>query len=849
MRVIKRNGKTEDVKFDKITERLKKLCYGLDIKPDVVAQKVLSSIRDGISTTEIDEISADVSISMMTEHPDYETLASRILVSNIQKNHRGVRTKYGKYLVHERDYLFDYFGIKTLLKSYLKPGETPQYMFMRVAQAVADPDIDSIVNTYNALSLKKYTHASPTIFNAGSHRPQMSSCFLVEMRDSLDAIYDTKKQCALISKYAGGIGIHIHPVRAKGSKIFGNGGHSDGIIPMLRTLNADARYCNQGSLRKGSYAVYLEPWHDDIFEFLELRLNQGDEESRCRDLFTALWVPDLFMKRLEKNEPWSLFCPNEAQGLSDVYGDEFEELYTRYEREGKARRTVPIQDIWVRIIKSQVETGTPYILYKDQCNIKSNQKNIGTIKSSNLCVAPETWVKTREGEKLMALLDGMTVDVWNGFEWSTVTVQKTSDGSELVEVVTLVNGSEKSLFCTPEHQFILQDGSRVEARHLKQCELLPWVDEKGNQMTQKILYVRDTHRVSPTYCFTEPLRNHGVFNGILTGQCAEIIEYSDETNTAVCNLASMALPTFVKNGTFDFQDFEETVRLATRNLNNVIDRNFYPVEEAKRSNMSTRPIALGVQGLADVFALLKYPFDSQEAMDLNKKIFERMYFAALTESCELAQKYGRYEKFDGSPASQGLLQFDLWGVSHDTDEWNALKNQIKEHGLRNSLLIGLMPTASTSQILGYNECFEPFTTNIYVRRTLAGEFVVLNKYLVRDLIELGLWNKALKNEILRNNGSIQSIESIPDTLKKLYKTVWELSQRVIIDMARDRGQYVCQSQSMNLFVEDPTNARMSSIHMYAWKQGLKTGMYYLRTRPKVKAQQVTVEPVCTMCSA
>lgn len=848
MRVLKRNGKREDVKFDKITERLKKLCYRLDIKPDVVAQKVLSSIRDGISTTEIDDISADVSISMMTEHPDYETLASRILVSNLQKNHRGVRSKYGKYIVPERDYLFDYFGIKTLTKSYLKPGETPQHMFMRVAQAVADQDTESIVNTYNALSLKKYVHASPTLFNAGSHRPQMSSCFLVEMKDSLDAIYETKKQCALISKYAGGIGIHIHPVRAKGSKIHGNGGHSDGIIPMLRTLNADARYCNQGSLRKGSYAIYLEPWHDDIFEFLELRLNQGDEESRCRDLFTALWVPDLFMKRLEKNEPWSLFCPNEAKGLSDVYGEEFEELYTRYEKEWRARRTVPIQDIWVRVIKSQVETGTPYILYKDHCNIKSNQKNIGVIKSSNLCVAPETWVKTRSGDKVIALLEGKVTEVWNGHEWSDVTVYKTSDASPLVEVTVLVNGNQKILYCTPEHMFVTSDGTLIPAAKLGPCELLEWVDDNGAWVRSRVIMVRDTMRVSPTYCFTEPKRNRGVFNGILTGQCAEIVEYSDETNTAVCNLASMALPSFVHDDAFDFTDFEATVRLAIRNLNNVIDRNFYPVEEAKNSNMVTRPIALGVQGLADVFALLKHPFDSREALDLNKRIFERMYFAALTESCELAQKYGPYDKFEGSPASQGLLQFDLWGVPHDTEEWNELKEKIKKHGLRNSLLIGLMPTASTSQILGYNECFEPFTTNIYVRRTLAGEFIVLNKYLVKDLIRLGLWNKKLKNDILRDNGSIQNLD-VPDDLKKLYKTVWELSQRVIIDMARDRGIYVCQSQSMNLFVEDPTNARLSSIHMYAWKQGLKTGMYYLRTRPKVKAQQVTIEPVCTMCSA
>lgn len=852
MRVVKRNGKLEDVKFDKVVERLRKLSTGISVKPDLVAQKVLADIVDGMSTTTIDDLTAEVSISMMTDNPDYEVLASRILVSNHQKKcpKSYPNRSLSKYIVPERDYLIDYFGMRTLLKSYLRENETPQYMFMRVAQAVSDPDTESIVETYNALSTKKYIHASPTLFNAGSQRQQMSSCFLVSMEDSLEGIYDTKKQCALISKYAGGIGIHIHPVRAKGSAIRGNNGKSDGIIPMLRTLNADARYCNQGSLRKGSYAIYLEPWHADIFEFLELRLNQGDEESRCRDLFTALWIPDLFMKRLERNEPWSVFCPNEAPGLSDVYGQEFEDLYHRYEVEGRARAQVPIQKLWLHILKSQVETGTPYMLFKDHCNTKSNQKHLGTIKSSNLCVAPETWVKTKDGEKIISLLENKEVEVWNGREWSTVTVRKTAEKANIMEVSVIVGDRVKTVSCTPEHLFILEDQTRVPAHSLAtNTRLTDWVDEHGTKHTQRVVMVKESGRVSDTYCFTEPLLHQGVFNGILTGQCAEIIEHSDKENTAVCNLASMALPSFVKDGQFDMADFERTVRIAVRNLNNVIDRNFYPVEEAKRSNMKTRPIALGVQGLADVFAMLRVPFDSDDARELNRRIFERMYFAALTESCELANTLGSYDGFSESPAAAGLLQFDLWGRTHDTPEWRALKERIRTHGLRNSLLVGLMPTASTSQILGYNECFEPFTTNIYVRRTLAGEFVVLNKYLVKDLVRLGLWSKELKNAILAANGSVQTIPSVPDDIKALYKTVWEISPRVIIDMARDRGAYVCQSQSMNLFVEEPTNAKLSSMHMYAWKQGLKTGMYYLRTRPKAKAQQVTLEPVCTMCSA
>ena len=871
MRVLKRSGKHEDVKFDKITDRIKKLSGDLkNVHPDSLAQKVLASIRDGISTSEIDDISADVCATLMTENQEYEILASRIIVSNLQKScpktftsamsQLGVKVDtpgLNKLIVPSRDYDFDYFGIKTLMKMYLmrdKNGkilETPQYMFMRVAMTVAH-DKTSIEETYEALSTKKYIHASPTLFNAASNCQQMSSCYLVAMKgDELGRIYDTKKECALISKYGGGIGLHIHNIRAKGSRIRSTNGVSDGIIPMLRTFNADARYCNQSGRRKGSFAIYLEPWHADIFDFLDLRLNQGDEESRCRDLFTALWVPDLFMKRLAENKEWSLFCPDEAPGLYDVYGEEFETLYTLYETRGLARAKVPIQKLWLAILKSQVETGTPYMLYKDSCNRKSNQNHLGTIKSSNLCVAPETWVKTKYGDKIISLIENKDIEVWNGHEWSMVTVRKTSEGSPLLGVEVVINGFTKTLWCTPDHKFILKDGTRIDARKLRTGDqLIEWSDEHGILYKSKVILVRDAQRISPTYCLTEHQRNQCVFNGILTGQCAEIVEYSDAENTAVCNLASMALPAFVKGSEFEFEEFERVVDIAIKNLNTVIDKNMYPVEPAEHSNMKLRPIALGVQGLADVFALLKLPFDSQDARELNKKIFEHMYFAALSSSCDLAKKYGTYDGFSHSPASDGILQFDLWGIEPTDPRWTQLKENIKTHGLRNSLLIGLMPTASTSQVLGYNECFEPFTTNIYLRRTLAGEFVIVNKYMVKDLQELGLWTKDLKDTIIANNGSIQGIEGIPEHIKNLYKTVWELGPRVTIDMARDRSPYVCQSQSMNLFVEDPTNSKMSSIHMYAWKQGLKTGMYYLRTRPKAKPQQVTIEPVqCVMCSA
>jgi ribonucleoside-diphosphate reductase alpha subunit len=728
MRVIKRSGDEVPMLFDKVVTRIKKLCDGLNVQADKVAQKVFSDMYDGIKTSEIDDLSAEVAIHMITENPDYETLATRIVISNIQKNSpkcfsdamvrlhmkgvvsdefmKCVALKLDGVIDHSRDYLFGFFGIKTLQKMYLNEGETPQYMFMRVAVGIHKDNFERVKETYDLMSQLYFTHATPTLFNAGASRPQMSSCFLIAMKeDSLEGIYDTMKDCAQISKWSGGIGLHIHNVRAKGSKIRGTNGTSDGIIPMLRVFNNTARYVNQGGRRKGSIAVYLEPWHADILEFLELRLNQGDEEARCRDLFTALWIPDLFMQKVEADEDWHLMCPNESPDLADVHSEEFNELYRMYVAQGRYKQVVKARDVWNAMIKSQVETGTPYMLYKDACNAKSNQKNLGTIKSSNLCT--------------------------------------------------------------------------------------------------------------------------------------EIIEYTDKDETAVCNLASICLPAFVKANEFDSMKLHNVVRVVTRNLNRVIDNNFYPTEACRRSNIRHRPIAIGVQGLADVFMMLSMPFDSPQARQLNKEIFEIIYFAALEESCQLAKEDGPYETYRGSPASMGLLQPDLWG-----QEWRCsgeLKKRIATWGLRNSLLVAPMPTASTAQVMGNNEAFEPYTTNLYLRRTLAGEFVMINKHLVKDLQKIGKWNKDTKDKIVFEKGSVQNLD-IPDNLKQIYRTAWEIPARSIIDMAADRGPYIDQSQSMNLFVENPTTAKLSSMHMYAWKKGLKTGMYYLRTRAKASAIQFTLDP-------
>jgi ribonucleoside-diphosphate reductase alpha subunit len=702
---------------------------------------------DQITAQEIDTLSAEICVGMITSDPDYEILATRIVASNIQKVcpnnfHLAMRKLLKAGIITEevsevafkvkdnidsdRDFDFGYFGIKTLEKSYLQRVdgrlvETPQYMFMRVAIGIHGKDIPAVIETYDKMSQGLFIHATPTLFNAGTPRPQMSSCFLIANKgDSIDGIYGTLTECAQISKWAGGIGMHIHDIRSNKSRIRGTNGQSDGIIPMLRVFNATARYVNQAGRRKGSIAVYIEPWHADILDFLELRLNQGDEEARCRDLFSALWIPDLFMKRVEENGNWSLFCPDKAKGLSDVYGKEFEELYTKYEEEGLANTTLPAADLWKAILRSQTETGTPYMLYKDACNSKSNQKNLGVIKSSNLCT--------------------------------------------------------------------------------------------------------------------------------------EIIEYTDKDETSVCNLASIALPKYVnkETKTFDYDKLHEVTKVVTKNLNRVINRNFYPVETAKRSNMRHRPIGLGVQGLADVFILCGLPFDCEESRTMNAHIFETIYHAALEASSELAEVDGSYETFDGSPASQGILQPDMWeGETKFSGryDWDAMRERVKTKGLRNSLLLAPMPTASTAQILGNNECFEPYTTNIYLRRTLAGEFVVVNNHLVNALKERGLWSKEMKDLMVKAGGSIQNIVDIPDDIKTLYKTVWEISQKCIIDMAADRGRFIDQSQSMNLFMESPTMSKLSSMHMYAWKSGLKTGMYYLRSKAKARPIQFSLEPDCVACSA
>jgi ribonucleotide reductase alpha subunit len=879
MRVLKRSGALVPMKFDAVSTRIRNLMSGLSPAVDAtkVAQKVFSSMRDEISTQEIDSLTAEISIGMSTEDTDYEVLAARLEASNIQKKcpdtfwgcarklyaaelisdemyHVVTQHRHELAVVPERDFDIGYFGLKTLEKGYLLGGlETPQYMFMRVAIGVHGADVPRILETYELLSRGFCVHATPTLFNAGTTCPQMSSCFLLATKDdSIEGIYDTLKRCAHISKWAGGIGLHISNVRANKSPIRGTHGVSDGIVPMLRVFNATARYVNQAGKRKGSIAVYLEPWHADVLEFLELRLNQGDEEARTRDLFTALWIPDLFMRRVKDGGQWSLMCPLRAPGLADVHGEAFDELYTRYEAEGRATKTIPAQEIWSAILKSQTETGTPYMLYKDACNAKSNQKNLGTIKSSNLCVAPETKILTRQGHRIISTIgDGGECEVWNGFEWSTVVVRRTSPSSELVQV-SFSDGN--ILECTPYHKFYIQDGSMKTASELVRDDvILDWSEESGVlHESVRVTGVSNFGRVDSTWCFTEPLRNMGVFNGVLAGNCTEIIEYTDPDEVAVCNLGSLALPAFVEGAVFDYEALHRATRVLTRNLNRVIDRNYYPVPEAHKSNMRHRPIGLGVQGLADAFLLCGHAFDSREAARMNIAIFETMYHAALTESCELARLEGPYETFKGSPASEGILQFDMWDAPKFSGlykDWDTLKGNIRVWGLRNSLLMAPMPTASTSQILGNNECIEPYTTNMYLRRTLAGEFVVVNRHLVTKLKQLGLWSKETKDRIVRNGGSVQGLTEIPKALRDLFKTVWEIKQKVIIDMARDRGCFIDQSQSMNLFMEEPTAAKLSSMHMYAWEQGLKTGMYYLRTKAKAKPIQFSLEPDCKMCSA
>ncbi len=1077
MFVVKRNGNKEPVAFEKVQERIAKSAEGLSVNAVKVAQGVLTRIVDGITTTELDIIAANLSFAWSTSNPDYGVLASRIAISNHQKNTpttmldcvsrlENVLDKLGESaslldsvfvkvctdnaveieerIDYSRDFLLDYFGFKTLERAYLLRDtdhivvERPQHLWMRVAIGLwtypdGTADLVKAFETYDMISRKLYTHATPTLFNAGTKKPQLSSCFLLQMKsDSIHGIYDTLKDCALISQYGGGIGIHASNIRAQGSLIRGTGGISNGIVPMLRVFNNTARYVDQcftpetlvyvngggmkkicdidsetdtvltsgggevndeatgktftgtlkpaykkvqkrvehlysgtmvdmtvecdgqqtrisvtpkhpflsvmqsnqlpdyhpvcdlrvgnmivhpsvggcciftkivsmversvenqvlydlevegthdytvcnvgiahngGGKRNGSFAIYMEPWHADIEAFLEMKKNTGSEEERARDLFYALWIPDLFMERVDANGDWTLFCPNEAPGLSDAVGDDFKALYERYESEGKGKKTVKAQELWFHILDSQIETGTPYLCYKDAANLKSNQKNLGTIKSSNLCVAPETRILTKDGEVEIASVVGQEVEVWNGRKWSKTTVTKTGENQPVIGVDILVGNitddgsytfTPRHIECTPYHKFIMKrddedtlaGNPRVDARDLTRgMNLIDWCDEDGTLHESIVWGIQDYRRTCDTYCFNEPENHAGVFNGILTGNCTEIIEYSSPTETAVCNLASMSLPAFVKDGSFDFAEFRRVVKVAVRNLNRVIDVNYYPIPEARNSNMRHRPIGLGVQGLSDVFAMLGLPWESEEAAVLNRRIFAHMYYAAVESSCDLAAVEGRYETFVGSPAQGGELQFHLWKQEPLRDEgleWDQLINAVQRIGLRNSLLVAPMPTASTSQILGNCECIEPYATHIFARRTLAGEFIVINKHLVKALQEKGLWSDALKDRIIGNNGSVQGLAEVPEDIQHVFKTVWEIKQKVLIDMAADRGPYVCQSQSLNLFMGDPDYRKLTSMHFYAWRKGLKTGIYYLRTKAVASAQKFTVEPSTTTTS-
>ena len=1052
--IIKRDGSVEILSFDKILKRVKALgtenSPHLNVNYSQLVMKVVDQLYNKMPTYVIDELTAELCASLITKHLDYGTLAGRIIVSNNHKNtldhfaktmdalyhfqdvhgvhspliHKDVwelsqthSNFFQSFIDYSRDYLLDYFGFKTLERAYLmkigkKIIERPQHMWLRVAIGIHGSDLDRIKETYDLLSQKYFTHATPTLFNAGTNHPQLSSCYLLAMEDdSVDGIYNTLKDCAKISKWAGGIGLHVHNIRAAGTHINGTNGMSNGISPMLRVFNTTARYIDQGGGRRsGSFAIYMEPWHADIEVFLEMRKNHGDEEMRARDLFYGLWIPDLFMTKVKNNEEWCLFCPHKCPGLADCYGAEFNALYEKYRLKGRANKTIEARSLWFKILDSQMETGTPYLLYKDPANQKSNQQNLGVIKSSNLCVAPETLILTDQGYWEIESLEGQTVKVWNGEEFSETVVRQTGVYQELMTVET---SDGCTLECTPYHKFYLQDGQTVEAQQLKpddkliQCaypilegtleypfslKIVPmnaalktkidWLSEYYNTdlyntiVLAEKLYLRHTStdflfkvklmlqtcglnakldtqqstlciailpllhlgfkslrinirneetvviereivsitrisktgRMADTYCFNEPKKHAGLFNGIITGQCTEIIEYSDAEQTAVCNLASLGLAKFVSTAkTFDYEKLHAVTKVVTYNLNRIIDVNFYPTDKTRVSNLLHRPIGIGVQGLADVFALMDIAFTSEKAREVNKQIFETIYHASLESSMEMAKarsskmqalakshqnifqivdvanlerfnkvdwvsraytdigqydefveltqpipaelyglngtQMGAYSSFTGSPASKGILQFDMWGVTpSDRYDWAALKQEIQTYGLRNSLLVAPMPTASTSQILGNNECFEPFTSNLYSRRTNAGEFVLPNKYLMAELIELGLWNEALKDNIILNKGSVQQLTGLSAHLKEKYKTVWEIPMKQLIDMAADRGPYICQSQSLNLWVEDPDYKSLTAMHFYAWQAGLKTGIYYLRRKAKHQAQQFTIRP-------
>ena len=1076
MHVIKRNGKKEVISFDKILKRIKSLGKHFNLQHIIFAQlamKVIDQLYDNIQTTKIDELTAEQCASMSSVHPDYTKLASAIVVSNLHKNtsdcyYETVKKLYdyrdtnnnsfrlihdaimaivdsnkviiNSFIDYERDYSFDFFGFKTLERAYLMRCnkiivERPQHMLMRVAITIHGSNMEKVKETYDYMSQKYFIHATPTLFNAGTPRPQLSSCYLLSMEDdSIEGIFNTLKECAQISKWSGGIGLHVHNIRSSGAYIRGTNGTSNGLIPMLGVFNKTARYVDQGGKRNGSFAIYIEPHHPDIEDFLDLKKNHGDEESKCRDLFYALWISDLFMERVMGNKVWSLFCPDKCPGLSDCHSEAYRELYLKYEDEGKFSKQLNARDLWIKILDSQMETGTPYLLYKDAANNKSNQKNLGTIKSSNLCVAPETLILTSDGQQRIDTLVNEEVEVWNGECFSKTTIYQTSASSELIEVHT---SDGCVLTCTKYHKFYIKDESQnaikiVEAQDLKngmividtkfpiisysnilldaynigfnssgqfvpinyslnskimwfsgfvdsvgilkcnkivinnkskefmmnikymlqtcglnvalgytdhyshfislsysnvsvlsevgliseKCKLV--IDESSIAIQDTNVYITnvvDNKRIDKTYCFNEPEKHAGIFNGLITSQCTEIIEYSDSKETAVCNLASLGLPMYItETKTFDYTKLYEVVQVVVANLNNVIDINYYPTPKTKRSNFKHRPVGIGVQGLADVFFKMDLAFVSDEAKEINIKIFETIYYAALEKSMLLSKQrleamkflkeqyylnnwtftseedecreyniynvrdasihiaiendklieqalasvrpvkaeidnldsefLGAYSSFKGSPASYGELQFDLWNVTPSSGryDWTALKENIMTYGIRNSLLVAPMPTASTSQILGNNECFEPITSNIYSRKTLAGDFVLVNKYLVEDLLKLGLWNEELKNSIISNKGSVSHIQNLSPHLKEKYKTVWELPMKEIINMSRDRGAYVCQSQSLNLWIEDPDSKILTSMHFYAWKAGLKTGIYYLRRKAKHQAQQFTIEP-------
>jgi len=1076
MYVLKRNGKREAISFDKILKRIRSLGKHFNLQHIIFAQlaiKVIDQLYDNIQTTKIDELTAEQCASMSSIHPDYTKLASAIVVSNLHKNtsncyyettkklydyrdsnnnsFRLIKTSIMEIIEahkdsinamidYERDYFFDYFGFKTLERAYLMRCnkvivERPQHLIMRVAITIHGSNMEKVKETYDLMSQKYFIHATPTLFNAGTPRPQLSSCYLLGMEDdSIEGIFNTLKECAQISKWAGGIGLHAHNIRANGSYIRGTNGTSNGLIPMLGVFNKTARYVDQGGKRNGSFAIYIEPHHADVEDFLDLKKNHGDEESKCRDLFYALWISDLFMERVIGNKTWSLFCPDKCPGLSDCHSDAYRELYLKYENEGKFNKQINARDLWIKILDSQVETGTPYILYKDAANNKSNQKNLGTIKSSNLCVAPETLVLTRKGHLRIDNLENQEVEVWNGESFSKTTIYQTSASSELLEVHT---SDGCVLNCTKYHKFYIKDEHLnttkiVEAQDLKNGMIISessfpiisnsnvlldaynigfnsggqfvpinysleskilWfsgyvdnvginslnkivVNNKSKEFMMNIKYmlqtcglnvsvsytdhytnffclnysqvqilnklglnsekckllvhettiaiedtniyimnVVDNKRIDKTYCFNEELKHAGIFNGLITSQCTEIIEYSDSKETAVCNLASLGLAMFVKEDkTYDYDKLYEVTQVVTNNLNNVIDINYYPTPKTRRSNFKHRPIGIGVQGLADVFFKMDLPFISDEAKEINIKIFETIYYASLEKSMLLAkerfktmkflkeqydlnnwtfisdedecreydiynvtdasilasisndkvienalktvnpikaeienldlQYLGAYSSFKGSPASFGQLQFDLWNVTPTPGryDWATLKENIMTYGIRNSLLVAPMPTASTSQILGNNECFEPITSNIYSRKTLAGDFVLVNKYLVEELLKLGLWNEELKNSIIANKGSVSHIQNLSPHLKEKYKIVWEMPMKEIINMSRDRGAFICQSQSLNLWIEDPDSKILTNMHFYSWKAGLKTGIYYLRRKSRHQAQQFTIEP-------